>query len=139
MQLENISSVWESEPVGPANQPDFWNLVVQGRTLLDPQALLAAIKEIERRLGRTPTWPQGPRLIDIDILLYGDAQMQDSVEIPHPRMLQRAFVLRPLLELDAEVTHPVTGERIADRLALGSFERIRRLFPGNQLQASGDT
>jgi len=133
-RIDGVSSVWESAPVGPPDQPDYWNMVVRLRTSLSADALLAAIKTIEARVGRTPTYPQGPRVIDIDILTHGaTTQTSTAVEIPHPRMMQRAFVLRPLLELEPSFVHPVTGERAADRLAVGSFERIRRILAGTEL------
>jgi 2-amino-4-hydroxy-6-hydroxymethyldihydropteridine diphosphokinase len=135
-RIDGVSSVWESAPVGPQDQPDFWNMVVRLRTALSAEALVAAIRTIEGRLGRTPTYPQGPRVIDIDILTHGDTSHSSQlVVVPHPRMMQRAFVLRPLLELEPSFAHPVTGERADDRLAQGGFERIRRLFPGTDLLA----
>ena len=133
-RIDGVSSVWESAPVGPPHQPDYWNMVVRLRTTLSAAELLAAIKAIETRLGRKPTYPQGPRVIDIDILTHGSTTYTSAaVDIPHPRMMQRAFVLRPLLELEPSFTHPLTGERAADRLATGRFERIRCRFPGTDL------
>jgi 2-amino-4-hydroxy-6-hydroxymethyldihydropteridine diphosphokinase len=126
--------VYESEPVGYREQPWFWNLVVRVRTALDPSALLAATQAIETRVGRRPTFPQGPRVLDIDILLMNGAAIDGpGLCVPHPRLDQRAFVLRPLLELDPDLVHPVSGRRLSETLEQGSFEVTRRLFPGTEL------
>ena len=135
VHIDAVSSVYESEPVGYTDQPAFWNLAVRAHTTLDPVTLLDALKRVEQRLGRTPTFQYGPRVIDIDILLWNDEHTAgDRVEIPHPRMMQRAFVLEPLVELDPELRHPVTGEKLADALRTGRFEQITRLFAGEQLK-----
>jgi len=132
--IEALSSVYESEPVGYRAQPDFWNLVLRLRTELTPWELLRATQEIETRLGRVRSFENAPRTIDIDILLYGD-QTTDEPEltIPHPRIGERAFVLRPLLELDPELHDPRTGRRIAELLETGELEEIRKSFPGTEL------
>lgn len=133
-RIETVSSVYETEPVGLKEQADFWNLVVRLRTSFQPGELLDAIKTIESALGRRDGVRWGPRPIDIDILLYSDrAVSDDRLEIPHPRMMERGFVLAPLVEVDPEIVHPVSHERVADTLRTGSFERIRRLFPGTEL------
>lgn len=135
--IEAVSSVYESEPVGYREQPDFWNVVVRVRTALPPEALLAAMQEIEHRLGRRRSFPNAPRPIDIDLLLYGsEVHESERLIIPHPRLTERAFVLRPLLELDPELRHPVTGERLHDYLAAGGLERTELLFPGEKLLRS---
>jgi 2-amino-4-hydroxy-6-hydroxymethyldihydropteridine diphosphokinase len=132
--IDRISSVYASEPVGHTEQPEFWNLVVRVRTALTPATLLEAVKRVEKRMGRTPTFRFGPRLIDIDILLWNNITIHGgTVEIPHPRMMDRAFVLEPLVELDPALNHPVTHEKLADRLEAGTFEQITRLFEGNEL------
>lgn len=138
--VDAVSNVYESEPVGYADQPVFWNLVVRLRTALAPFDLRAALEAAEHRLGRRPTFRDGPRVIDLDLLLYG-AQRVDTaeLEVPHPRMMERAFVLRPLSELDPELEHPVTGECIGDRLARGTFERAVPIFPGSELLREGIT
>lgn len=120
--------------MGYADQPLFWNLVVRLRTALQPFDLRAALEAAELRLGRRPTFPNGPRVIDLDLLLYGDQRVDTAeLEVPHPRMMQRAFVLSPLAELEPELRHPVTGERVADRLASGTLERAVPIFPGSEL------
>ena len=137
LRIEAISSVYETEPVGFVDQPVFWNLAVRARTGLDPASLLDALKRVEQEVGRTPTFVSGPRVIDIDILLWNGERRAGVPEIPHPRMMQRAFVLQPLVELDAELRHPVTGDRLAEVLQAGRFERIQRLFAGNELRKPG--
>jgi 7,8-dihydro-6-hydroxymethylpterin-pyrophosphokinase len=108
--------------------------VVRLRTVCDPQELLAALKRAELRLGRQPTFRYGPRIIDLDVLLFDDLSVNTpELEIPHPRMMERAFVLRPLAELDPQMRHPRTGERIADRIARGGLERTAPIFPGADL------
>jgi 2-amino-4-hydroxy-6-hydroxymethyldihydropteridine diphosphokinase len=132
--IDRVSSVYASEPVGHTEQPEFWNLAVRARTALTPATLLDAVKRVEKRLGRTPTFRFGPRLIDIDILLWDNQTIHSgTVEVPHPRMMDRAFVLEPLVELDADLHHPVTREKLADRLESGTFEHITRLFEGDEL------
>lgn len=125
--------------MGDADQPVFWNLVVRLRTVLEPLPLLAALKQVEHRIGRRPTHRFGPRVIDLDLLL--DARhrvVTPELEVPHPRIMERAFVLLPLAELDPELVHPVTGVRIADRLAAGGLERAVRLFAGVELLPDRD-
>jgi 2-amino-4-hydroxy-6-hydroxymethyldihydropteridine diphosphokinase len=137
--IESISMVYESEPTGYAEQPDFWNLVVRVRTRFEPRELLDAVKRIEADLGRRASVRWGPRPIDIDILVYADRLIvEPDLVVPHPRMLERAFVLRPLADIDPDLVHPASGERIADLLSSGGFERIRRLFPGRQLLEAAD-
>lgn len=102
-----FSRVYETEPVGVTEQPLFFNLVITGDTDLSPKALLSFVKGIERRVGRKPTFRWGPRVLDIDILLYGYESMRDSdLVIPHPQLLRRDFVLVPLCELAPDVELP---------------------------------
>ena len=109
------SSVYETEPWAVADQPNFLNLVAAYDTTLSPADLLAACKSVESTVGRTPSFRWGPRLIDVDILLYGD-QVVDSAEpdlqIPHPRMAQRAFVLVPLAEMIPDRVIPPAGSTV---------------------------
>ncbi len=130
-----VSSVYRSEPVGYREQPDFWNLVVELCTTREPLDLLEEVQGIEAELGRVRTFKNAPRTIDIDILLYGDEVLEtESLVVPHPRMMERAFVLRPLAEIAPDLRDPRTGERIADRLARpDGFERIERLGSGERL------
>jgi len=109
-RLTRVSSIYETEPVGIREQPDFLNAVVEIETEIGPTGLLAALSEIERRIGREKTVKWGPRKIDLDILLYGDKSFaEDNLEIPHPEMHQRAFVLTPLAEIAPQAKHPVSG------------------------------
>lgn len=132
--IDAVSSVYSTEPVGYRDQPWFWNLVLRLLTGMPPAELLDEARAIEVRLGRRAGPRYGPRLIDIDLLLYDDVSVRSrTLEVPHPGLLDRAFALRPLLDLDPELGHPVTGELLAQRLATGNFERTRRLFDGKLL------
>ena len=109
------SSVYETEPWGVADQPNFLNLVAAYETTLAPVDLLRACQSVEAEVGRVASYRWGPRLIDMDILLYGD-QIVDSSEpdlqIPHPRMTQRAFVLVPLAEIAPDLSVPPQGDTV---------------------------
>lgn len=100
VRVTRCSSVYETAPVGLKEQPPFLNMVIEIETSLPPRALLDAMLGVERSLGRVRTVRWGPRTIDLDLLLYGDVRMRtERLELPHPRMAERAFVLVPLLEL----------------------------------------
>jgi 2-amino-4-hydroxy-6-hydroxymethyldihydropteridine diphosphokinase len=102
------SSIYETEPWGYADQPAFLNMVLAGTTLFSPEDLLDAIKTLEGELGREKTFRYGPRKIDIDILFYDDLVLaSEKLEIPHPRLTERAFVLVPLVELEPHLVHPL--------------------------------
>jgi 2-amino-4-hydroxy-6-hydroxymethyldihydropteridine diphosphokinase len=102
------SPVYESEPWGYLDQPHFLNAVLELSTSSDPIALFHSLKEIERGMGRLPAERNHPRLIDLDILLFGDRILDtDILTIPHPRMRQRGFVLRPLCDIAPALVHPV--------------------------------
>jgi 2-amino-4-hydroxy-6-hydroxymethyldihydropteridine diphosphokinase len=117
-QITAVSSIYETDPVGYADQPVFWNMVVRCRTRLDPLRLLRAVKSLETRLGRTPTFRMGPRLIDIDVLMVDDVTLDSpDLALPHHGLTDRAFVLLPLLEVDPAARHPVTGDALADAVA----------------------
>lgn len=115
--ITRVSPVYETAPWGVASQPNFLNMAVTGHTMLSPAALLARVKQIENELGRMPGVRYGPRLIDIDILLYGDqivwSERDPDLKIPHPRMAERRFVLRPLADIAPHWLHPTTGRTIA--------------------------
>jgi GTP cyclohydrolase-4 len=113
VKLDMVSSIYETEPVGYLDQPRFLNMVCQGTTALSPRELLAFVKQIESDLGRQPSIRNGPRPIDIDILLYDDLRVKyEDLVIPHPRMAERAFVLVPLAEIAPAVVEPVSGKPI---------------------------
>jgi 2-amino-4-hydroxy-6-hydroxymethyldihydropteridine diphosphokinase len=118
--LRKVSSLYKTEPVGFKNQDWFLNCAVKGDTELSPRALLDALKQIERTMGRIERTRNGPRVIDLDILLYGGLVAEESgLVIPHPRMHERSFVLVPLREIDPSVVHPgmdKTIEELADSL-----------------------
>jgi 2-amino-4-hydroxy-6-hydroxymethyldihydropteridine diphosphokinase len=110
-----VSRIYASAPVGYVEQDTFWNAAVHLSTSLPPRELLLRLKEIEAAMGRTPTFTNGPRLIDIDILFYDSVVLDEGgLQIPHPRALERAFVLRPLVEVAPELVDPVSGRRIMD-------------------------
>ncbi|MBN2080060.1 MAG: 2-amino-4-hydroxy-6-hydroxymethyldihydropteridine diphosphokinase [Spirochaetes bacterium] len=114
------SSIVETEPVDLLDQPRFLNQVVAVKTVMGPRELLGALKEAERRLGRVPGVPKGPRTIDLDILLYDDMVMDtDDLTIPHREIRNREFVLRHLLELDPDIVDPVTGKPFRTMLRSG--------------------
>jgi 2-amino-4-hydroxy-6-hydroxymethyldihydropteridine diphosphokinase len=116
--VEAVSRVYESEPVGFRDQPDYWNLVVRIRTELEPAPLFQALKAIEQQLGRTADFRNAPRIIDLDIIAYDQLVLHnETLEIPHPRMHQRSFVLYPLAELAPEFRHPVDGRSIQQLIA----------------------
>lgn len=103
-----VAPIYESKPVGYKNQANFLNTAVMGFTDLSPLELLNFIKQIEVKVGRIKRFRWGPREIDIDILFYEDLIRQDnSIQIPHPRLHERDFVLKPLLDLESEFIHPV--------------------------------
>jgi len=103
----NVSSVYETEPIGPAAQAWFFNAVVEIDTRLSPPDLLMSTQGIEHALGRTTTYRWGPRTIDLDILLYGNRRVKTaSLAIPHPELCNRVFVMLPLLELAPDAALP---------------------------------
>lgn len=116
VDVQRRSSVWETPPV-PADQPAFLNAAVAGETVLSARELLTVAKAIERELGRRPGRRWGPRPIDIDILFHGDgATTEVDLDVPHPRIAERAFVLVPLTEV-TDGPLPVLGESAAVLLA----------------------
>jgi 2-amino-4-hydroxy-6-hydroxymethyldihydropteridine diphosphokinase len=113
------SRVYETEPVGPP-QPDYLNAVIEVETDLSPRGILIACLAVEQAMGRVRGERWGPRVIDVDILTFGDREVDEpDLQIPHPRMHERAFVMVPLLELDADPMLP--GGRKAATLRLGGW------------------
>lgn len=116
LTVERRSSIWETEPV-PPGQPAFLNAAIAVRTELDPLALLTLVKAIEGELGRRPGPRWGPRPIDVDMLFFGDERIAEpGLDVPHPRLAGRSFVLAPLAEITNEPL-PVLGVRALDLLA----------------------
>ncbi|HEY4572933.1 MAG TPA: 2-amino-4-hydroxy-6-hydroxymethyldihydropteridine diphosphokinase [Thermoanaerobaculia bacterium] len=130
-----VASLYRTAPVSPVPQPDFLNTAALARTALSPGALLALAKSLEREAGRRPGVRLGPRPLDVDILLYGDLQMETpELTLPHPRMRERRFVLVPLAEIAPDLTVPPDGARVADLLArLGEGETVERVDWGTSL------
>lgn len=115
MSRPRVSSLYETGPVGVEDQPPFLNLVVIGTTDLEPQTLLERVKAIERSAGRTPTFRWGPRILDIDILLFGGRAVDlPDLTIPHPRLHERLFALAPLCEVDSTARWPDGSPVCAD-------------------------
>lgn len=131
LDVERVSNVYRSEPVGHADQPDFHNLVLAGRTRLEPMELLQAAQAIEEALGRRRSFRNAPRTIDIDLLAYGDRVMRTlALTLPHPRLHLRGFVLHPLAEVAPEWRHPVLGRTARELLAsTPALERVEPLGP----------
>lgn len=117
MAVKKKSSVYETPPWGYANQPAFLNQVVMVETYMDAEALLGHLKRLETALGREPSFQNGPRLIDMDILFYDDLILDtEPLSIPHPRLHQRAFVLVPLNDIAPHLVHPVLGKPVSELL-----------------------
>lgn len=125
------SSLYRSAPVGYADQPDFINAVAMIETALAPHALLAALLDIERTNGRVREFPNAPRTLDLDIVLYGDVILHEpGLTIPHARMLERAFVMVPLAEVAPDVVVPGQGKvsGLAKRVDAGSVAQLQKIM-----------
>jgi dihydropteroate synthase/2-amino-4-hydroxy-6-hydroxymethyldihydropteridine diphosphokinase len=133
VKIKRVSPVYETEPWGFIDQPAFFNQVIEAETGLAPDELLAAIKNLETRLGRQPTFRNGPRLIDIDVLFYGNEVLSAAdLAIPHPRMAERVFVLKPLADLSPDLLHPTLNQPIRSLLAVldpGGIHRVIEKLP----------
>lgn len=111
VKVLNVSDVYETDPVGYDNQQDFLNIAVEISTTLSADSLLGAALGIEAGMGRVRMIKNGPRIIDIDVLLYGDDTIDTpNLIIPHPRMFQRGFVIKPLLDLNVKSLHWSEGK-----------------------------
>ncbi|MDO8282149.1 MAG: 2-amino-4-hydroxy-6-hydroxymethyldihydropteridine diphosphokinase [Thermodesulfovibrionia bacterium] len=118
IKVTKLSSMIETEPWGLEGQPKFINMAVEAETALSPQELLKLLKEIESEIGREPAERWGPRIIDLDILLYDALVLKTpELEIPHPHIAEREFVLKPLSEIAPEKIHPVLKKSISELLS----------------------
>jgi len=111
--IRKLSSFYETEPWGVEDQPNFLNAAAEVETFLQAHELLAILKDIEKVIGRVKTIQWGPRIIDLDILFYGDEVIDsDQLKIPHPLLHERDFVLNPLMEICPDKIHPLKGKTI---------------------------
>ena len=135
MEVVRVSSVYETAPVGgPAGQGPYLNAVAELCTRLPPEHLLGVLQEAESALGRVRTEKDGPRIIDLDLLLYGDSVSDDpTLTLPHPRLHQRLFVLQPLAEIAPGFVHPVLKRTVADLLRELLGVRPAGPSPGREL------
>jgi len=118
IKVTKRSSLYETEPWGVKNQPKFINMAVEVETYLEPQELLKTIKKIEAELGRRSNIRWGPRVIDLDILFYDNLIINTpELTIPHPAIIEREFVLKPLSEIAPDKTHPVIKKSIKELLS----------------------
>lgn len=112
-----VSPVYETRPVYVTDQSLYLNAALIGTTHLSPMALLWNLKQLETELGRKPTFRYGPRYVDIDIIFYGDLVVSESeLKIPHPRLSEREFVLKPLADVAPSWRHPQSGLTVAEML-----------------------
>lgn len=117
--LERASSLYDTEPVGEVEQPNFLNAVAQVETELGARQLLWNLLLIEKRLGRVRTQKWGPRTMDLDLLMMGNLIVDEpDLRVPHPELTRRSFVLVPLVELDPMLVHPLTGNTLVHHLSL---------------------
>ena len=137
IRVERVSSLYETAPVGLSEQPDFINAVALVETDLPPTELLRRLQRIESALGRERNQHWGPRVIDIDILLYGDQSVDTAfLTIPHPRMMERAFVMSPLAEIAPDLRLP-DGRTPGQVLEGLKDQRVHRLRQGEETGYTG--
>jgi 2-amino-4-hydroxy-6-hydroxymethyldihydropteridine diphosphokinase len=132
VEVVAVSRLYETTPVYVLDQPSFLNMAVEGQTTLTPTDLLAYLKQIEGEIGREKTVRYGPRKIDLDIIFYDDLVWNTpDLQIPHPGMVERGFVLRPLADIAAEFVHPILKKTVAELAAnLTTDDGILRVKTG---------
>ena len=131
LEVVETSSIYETEPWGYSDQPSFLNMVCRAQTAIAPEDLLLFCQDVEREVGRKPTFHHGPRVLDVDILAYGEQIIATpALEVPHPQLAERAFVLVPLAEVAPEWTHPVLGKSVSQLLEQVSGKEGVRLWSG---------
>jgi 2-amino-4-hydroxy-6-hydroxymethyldihydropteridine diphosphokinase len=129
VRVSKVSSFYETEPVDYKEQPWFLNCVLEAEADLPPSGLLRALRGIEAQMGSKKQFAKGPRLIDLDILLYGQETIHTpELHVPHPRMLQRRFVLAPLAEIAPSLRHPSWSASVLDLLKTAPDQsEVRRI------------
>jgi 2-amino-4-hydroxy-6-hydroxymethyldihydropteridine diphosphokinase len=127
LEVKAKSQVYETPPWGFEDQPKFLNQVIKANTYLDPEPLLKHLKRLEVALGRKESFPNGPRLIDMDILFYDDLVLEKpSLILPHPRLHERGFVLLPLLEIAPNLVHPVHKKSVREMAEMCNMTGIEK-------------
>ncbi len=128
MDVKAKSHVYETPPWGYEDQPRFLNQVLKAQTYLQPDALLKHLKRLEIALGRKASFRNGPRLIDMDILLYDDLVLNTpALTVPHPHMHERSFVLLPMMDIAPDLVHPVTKKSIRELVAVCNLGGIKQV------------
>lgn len=128
MDVKAKSHIYETPPWGYEDQPRFLNQVLKTQTYLQPEQLLKHIKRLEVALGRKATFRNGPRVIDIDILMYDELVLNTSIlTLPHPHMHERGFVLLPMMDIAPDLVHPLSGKSVREMLVacnLGGITQV---------------
>ena len=128
MDVKAKSHIYETPPWGYEDQPRFLNQVLKTQTYLQPEQLLKHIKRLEVALGRKATFPNGPRLIDIDILMYDELVLNTSIlTLPHPHMHERGFVLLPMMDIAPDLVHPLRGKSVREMLVACNLGGIKQV------------